>query len=166
MIDKSIAYKVMNGFTLIEILISMVILSIGLLGLGVMQTISMKDNQDSYMHTQAVALVYEMNDSIKANPGEWRKSTLPTPGASCSSGCDSLANACTAAQLAAFDYCNWQKNVARKMIATAKAEVLISPVSGSQCQGAATLRCIKISWSPNHQTTANSNSSFELEMSP
>ena len=57
----------MCGFTLIEVLISMVILAIGLLGLAAMQTISLRDNQDAHYYQQATLLAYEMQDRIRAN---------------------------------------------------------------------------------------------------
>ena len=49
-----------HGFTLIEVLVSMVILAVGLLGLAAMQAISLRDNQDVYYYQQATLLAYEM----------------------------------------------------------------------------------------------------------
>lgn len=58
-----------RGFTLIEVLIAALVLSIGLLGLGGLQSISLKMNQGSYLRTQATTLAYEIADAMRANRG-------------------------------------------------------------------------------------------------
>ncbi len=71
-----------RGFTLIEVLVSMIILALGLLGLASLQGISLKNNQDAHLFSQANALAYEMSDRIKANKWGWIPSgatlTIPT----------------------------------------------------------------------------------------
>jgi type IV pilus assembly protein PilV len=57
-----------NGFTLREILITVLILSIGLLGLAGLQVSSMKSNHSSYLRTQATLMAYDMIDRMRANP--------------------------------------------------------------------------------------------------
>jgi len=66
------------GFTLIEVLVSMVILSIGLLGIFAMQSRALMDNQDAYLRTQAVFLAYDMSDRIRANGKYWKTANLAT----------------------------------------------------------------------------------------
>lgn len=56
-----------RGLTLVEILIALVILSIGLLGLAGLQTASLKFNSSAYYRTQATALAYGMADRLRAN---------------------------------------------------------------------------------------------------
>lgn len=97
-----------RGFTLIEVLISMVILAIGLLGLAAMQAVSLRDNLDSYNYQQATLLAYEMQDRIRANGVYWTENSSVT--ASENTTCDASPG-CTAAQLAANDYDYWQKKV-------------------------------------------------------
>ncbi len=60
-----------QGFTLIEVLVSIVILAIGLLGIMNMQARALMDNQDAYLRTQAVFLAYDMADRIRANHEFW-----------------------------------------------------------------------------------------------
>lgn len=57
----------MSGFSLMEVLIAMLILSIGLLGLAALQATSLKTNQEAYQRTQATFLAYDMIDRIRAN---------------------------------------------------------------------------------------------------
>ncbi len=57
-----------KGFTLLEVMIAMVIFSIGLLGLASLQAISMQNEHASYSRSQAILLAYEMADRITATP--------------------------------------------------------------------------------------------------
>lgn len=57
-----------KGFTLLEVLIGLLVLSIGLLGLAGLQALSLKTSHAAYLGSQAVALTYDMSDRIRANP--------------------------------------------------------------------------------------------------
>jgi type IV pilus assembly protein PilV len=56
-----------NGFSLLEVLIALVVLSIGLLGIAALQANSLKANQSAYQRTQAIFLAYDMMDRMRAN---------------------------------------------------------------------------------------------------
>lgn len=56
-----------SGFTLLEVLIAMLVLSIGLLGLAGLMASSMRNNQSSYHSTQATWLAYDILDRMRAN---------------------------------------------------------------------------------------------------
>lgn len=66
-----------QGFTLLEVLIALLILSIGLLGLAALQTTSLRANQMASMRTTATQLAYDISDRMRANPG--RTAPDPTP---------------------------------------------------------------------------------------
>jgi type IV pilus assembly protein PilV len=55
------------GITLIEVLIALVVFSIGLLGLAGLQTVSLRFNTSAYYRTQATALAYGLADRMRAN---------------------------------------------------------------------------------------------------
>ena len=59
--------KSSRGFTIIEVLVSMVILSIGVLGLGMLQMAAMQNTQGGYLRSQATILAYDIIDSMRAN---------------------------------------------------------------------------------------------------
>lgn len=61
------AFPHSRGLTLVEILIALLILSIGLLGLAGLQTMSLKFNTSAYYRTQATALAYDFADRMRAN---------------------------------------------------------------------------------------------------
>ena len=98
-----------RGFTLLEVLIALLVLSIGLLGLAALQTLGLKFNHESYQRTQAVYQAYDMIDRIRANPtakssGSYNNvalGSLPsTTGINCTTGCN-------ATQLATYDINTW-----------------------------------------------------------
>ncbi len=53
------------GATLIEILVAMLILSLGVLGMGALQTRAIKGNNSSVQRSQAVMLSYAMMDAMR-----------------------------------------------------------------------------------------------------
>jgi len=59
--------KPQAGFSMTEVLVSIVILSFGLLGLAGLQADGLRSNQDAYMRSQATLLAYDMLDRMRAN---------------------------------------------------------------------------------------------------
>jgi len=67
--DKThIQGKRQHGFTLLEVLIALLILSIGLLGLAALQTTGLRSNQMASMRTLATEAAYDITDRMRANP--------------------------------------------------------------------------------------------------
>lgn len=75
------AVHTQRGFSLLEILVAIIVLSIGLLGLAGLQVSGMKANQGAYLRTQANALAYDIIERMRANAtpaingayvGEWQ----------------------------------------------------------------------------------------------
>ena len=56
-----------RGVTLIEILITLLVLAVGLLGLAALQGISLQSGQVAYHATQATNVAYEIADFARAN---------------------------------------------------------------------------------------------------
>ena len=57
----------MKGFTLIEVLVALVILSVGLLGLAGLQTTGIRNNHSANLRSQATIMAYDIADRIRAN---------------------------------------------------------------------------------------------------
>lgn len=57
-----------GGFTLIEVMVSVLILLVGVLGVVGMQMLSLQTNQGAYFRSQAVFMASEILDSMRANP--------------------------------------------------------------------------------------------------
>lgn len=56
-----------RGFSLLEVLIATVVLSIGLLGLASLQTASLKNNNGALQRSQATIMAYDILDAMRAN---------------------------------------------------------------------------------------------------
>lgn len=59
-----------SGFTMIEVLVTIAILVVGLLGLAAMQTLSTLAELESYQRSQALVLVRDMADRMTANKSQ------------------------------------------------------------------------------------------------
>ncbi|GAA4819547.1 type IV pilus modification protein PilV [Marinicella pacifica] len=99
-----------DGFTLLEVLIAIVVFSFGLLGIAGMMTISVRNNHNGYLRSQANFLAENMLDRMRANPnGLWNSfyAGTATPGAT---ACD-LATPCNYQQLAQYDMQQWARSL-------------------------------------------------------
>ena len=67
---RRIGGRAQGGFSLIEVLIAVLILGVGLLGLALLQSISLRNGTSAAHRTQATNLAYEMIDMIRANRPE------------------------------------------------------------------------------------------------
>lgn len=56
------------GASLIEVMVAVTILSIGLLGLGLLQVKSLQLNTDAYLRSQATLIASEFIEDMRANP--------------------------------------------------------------------------------------------------
>lgn len=104
------------GFTMLEVLITMVILSIGLLGLAGMQANGLKSNHLAYVRSQATLQAYDMSDRMRSNMAGVEAGNYNdlsgTPG---DNPPDCAANACTPANMATYDYAKWDAALASNL---------------------------------------------------
>ncbi len=94
-----------RGFGLIEVLVSILVLSIGLLGLANLQTNGMRFNHSAYLRTQTTVLAYDIVDAMRANRGAAGKLTTALGGAYLTDYTDSLPVGTTVAEA---DLRNWK----------------------------------------------------------
>jgi type IV pilus assembly protein PilV len=59
--------KTQSGFTLLEVLVAIVVLSLGLLGLAGLQAASLSNNQTAYYRGIATQQAYDIADRLRAN---------------------------------------------------------------------------------------------------
>lgn len=102
-----------RGFTLIEVLVSMLILLVGLLGTASMQLLSMQNNQNAYIRSQATYIAAEFLDRIRSNPdghrtGEYDNIVLAAADdVPTSPACITAAAGCAAEAMADQDVREW-----------------------------------------------------------
>lgn len=102
-----------QGFTLIEILVTLFILAIGLLGLAGLLFEGMRNNQGAYLRTQASILAYDMADRMRANSDEAANyQGFSTTGASTTlPACASAATGCTPSDQVTLDLAEWTRQI-------------------------------------------------------
>lgn len=156
------------GFTLLEVMVAMVIFSVGMLGLAGIQGTALQNNNTAYMRTIAMQLSYNMSDLLRANTdfdGDVTTTfdTIGTaigsaPGKNCIA--DDQTTACTPTELANFEIYHWKKSLEKelpsgrgKVTKTGDVfEIIImwdearSGVTGENCSGVSTtdLKCYSI----------------------
>jgi type IV pilus modification protein PilV len=72
-----------GGFSIVEALVALVVLSVGMLGIAALYVESLRAGRSAVYHTQAVNLAADMADRIRANrtnnPNVWRLDAGGTP---------------------------------------------------------------------------------------
>lgn len=96
-----------RGAGLIEVLIAVLILSVGLLGLAGLQATGMKVNASSLMRSEAVMMSYSMLDTIRANPSGSYTTSFGTNPPSAST-CEGSGASCSVANISAYDLAVWK----------------------------------------------------------
>jgi type IV pilus assembly protein PilV len=155
-----------TGFTLTEVLIALVVLSIGLLGLASLQTTSLKLNNDAYLASIASTQANDIIDRMRANFGEAKSggytTNSPTSAGSSNLGClggvpnkpstagGSGSTSCTAAQMSLNDLYEWQANLA-SLLPQGKGNICLSNNPGNvgsnvNCNSQGDVYIIMISW--------------------
>lgn len=166
-----------SGFTLIEVLISMLVLAVGLLGLAGLQATGIKNNLSAYHRSQASILAYDLADRMRANIADagnlgatTYKTNDPTT-ANVQLTCTTVSGPCTPAQMAENDLYEWSLAIAGDST-VAPPVVGILPLGEAKVeeatQGAAgnqfSIFTITINWDDNRDgvVSASSDPSFTM----
>jgi type IV pilus assembly protein PilV len=101
-----------RGFTLIETLVSLVVLSVGLLGAAALLLDNLRSRAGALRRVAALSLVRDMADRIRANPrgGVYYDTRGAAPASSAASAASACGepDGCDIAQLAAADLAHFQ----------------------------------------------------------
>ena len=120
-----------DGFSLLEVLVALFLITIALLGTAGMQAYGVKVTQGGQFRAQAVLLGADFMERVEANnvaavAGSY-VATLPTSPIAF----DCVTSPCTPAKMAAYDLDQFQQNLARQLpAATAKIETEDTGVAG------------------------------------
>ncbi len=139
-------YPRISGFSLLEVLVTVVILTLGMLGVAGVLLLVHKNNASSYMEQQAVQQAYDILDRMRAN----RSAALngdyaATPPASMPSP-DCATATCTPAQMAQYDLWQWNSDLQANLPAASATVSMITPAGVSSANQNVGVQ-VRIFWS-------------------
>jgi type IV pilus assembly protein PilV len=119
------ALKRPGGFALFEVLVSLVLVAVGLLGVAKMQVLALKGTQNSGKRTLVALSAASLGAVLHGNKAYWNsgmakdvsvtiangKAVITGVGAEPASQCASATSKCSAAELAAHDVRTWADNL-------------------------------------------------------
>jgi type IV pilus assembly protein PilV len=133
------------GFSLLEVLVALIVLSVGLLGIAKMEALALSSTAVSTRRALAALEADSLADSMHANKGYWGAAagltftvsgttvtTLPAPYQDCTAG------PCNSAQLASYDLSDWAKQL-KNLLPGDQATIACNGNTPIECQ-------ITISW--------------------
>ena len=165
--------KNQNGFSLLEVLISIVVFSFGLLGLAGLQLFSLSSNQSANVRSTATTLAYDMADRMKANmagvvAGKYN-GIAGTDNACEAVHFDDAHPApatCTVAQLAQDDVYDWKKTVAGLLPGGTGTVCIDSTPSTAACDGVGLSYAVRVSWIDKPKNQASVTKSVAIGFQP
>lgn len=158
-----------TGMTLLEVLIALMVLSVGILGIASLQMVSLQSTTNSNLNTHAMMLTNDLMDRIRANRsaildnkgmpdlGNYGKAAgvgFPDVG-DLTAACYTSAG-CTEEEMATNDLIQWSESLKRVLPITdsqltANAVICLDsspdPVLSPDCDGLGTAVKIAFSWS-------------------
>jgi type IV pilus assembly protein PilV len=143
-----------SGFTLLEILVSLVILAIGLLGLAGLQAAGLKNNHSAYHRSQATQLSYDMADRMRVNVAGISFYVAGTPAASAVTGC-ATTSGCSAENMAKNDLLEWNNLITDAL-----------PGGVGDITQSGSIYNISVTWNDDRDGNSANNLEFETSMQP
>ena len=108
------ARRAARGFSLIEALVTLVVLSIGMLALANLQLQTLVDSRTAAMRNYAALMAYNLADQIRSNGVAVAAGKFNMPAAEPVANCFAAAG-CTPEQMATTAYATWLADVRESM---------------------------------------------------
>jgi type IV pilus assembly protein PilV len=146
-----------SGFSLLEVLITLVIMAISLLGLAGLQATSIKNNLSAYHRSQAIIIAYDVIDRMRANKPSIDKylSSAMTPSTAKSKpACITGGNGCSSAQMAEHDLSEWD-DMLKSSLPSGTGKIELNGL----------MYTITVTWDDRDDTKAG-NTSFTVSYQP
>ena len=115
-----------RGITLLESLVAIVVMALGILGILGVQMRTLSDTQTGVRRAQAIRLIEDMCERMKANPSALANLSSYVSNFAASPTVPSCASGCTAANLATYDVAVWKRTV-RESLPLGKASIFVAP---------------------------------------
>jgi type IV pilus modification protein PilV len=156
--------KALTGATLIEVMVALVIMSIGLLGLASLQLSGVSNNSNSEKRTQAAILSNDLVERMRANPDEITTAAYATalpatanfnctnpPATVCEDSGGTGAADCTPSLMTGYDaYTAWCD--AKTLLPNGKISVVCSDQTGTTQACPTSYRTITVQWDNQTET--------------
>lgn len=151
--------SVQAGTTLIEVLISLLVLSGGLLGMAGVQSVSLRANQAAYYRTLATTATQDIVERMRANMSGVDAGDYDNVAGAATASCFTAAG-CNRTQMAAQDILDWQTQIAATMPLGTAVVCLDSTMpdgtaAAFACDGLGDIYAIKIFWDDDRDGTAD-----------
>lgn len=157
--------KKQGGATLVESLVSLVILAIAIIGMLGVQARTLMDTNTAASRNQAMLLIDDLSERIKSNPGGYMALADYVFTDSRSIGAtDCAAAACDSTNLAAYDLDQWLKNFKATM-PSAKAQTFVSSDNVAATTGTRQLGVL-IGWTLREKNTSATSDYFKNFATP
>jgi len=108
-IAKSLKAKGENGFTLVEVLIALIVISVGMLGIAGLYLHSIQAGRTSVFRHHAITLAGDVADRIRANPAAGAGYASAATDTGADRNCVNGGINCTPADMALNDIWDWQQ---------------------------------------------------------
>lgn len=152
-----------RGFTLLEVLVALVVISIGLLGIAAMQASAITSTHSSQTESLVALEARSLADAMQVNTTYWHGELYPTnpftvsvasgsttatvSDSTLNTAADCKANACTPQQLAAYDVQTWGKQL-NAQVPGAVGNIACLAASPSECT-------ITVTWTQKASVATN-----------
>lgn len=142
-----------SGFSLLEVLIALLVLSVGLLGIAGLQTFSLQFNHQSYERTQATLLISDIAERITTNPLAARAGrydgVVDTAMASTYSSYGGCPSSCaTTNELATYDLFLWKSALENSKILAQGSGSITRIIDAADAD--AVIHDIRVQWVENN----------------
>lgn len=104
---KRINNCIQGGFSMLEVLVAILVLSSGLLGMATLITVGMRGNNTAYFRSIAIQQTSDIADRIRANLAGARAGNYDALTAVIPVSSDCVVAHCNAAQMSIYDHAQW-----------------------------------------------------------
>jgi type IV pilus assembly protein PilV len=130
-----------RGFSLVEVMVALIVMSIGLLGIAKMQAAALSNTAIASTRSLAAIEASSLASSMHANRGYWSSPSVATtitlrgetvtpnvaPAGGCTGASCCVAVSCTPAELAAHDLQDWTKAALQVLPPDYQAQITCTP---------------------------------------
>ncbi len=113
-IKRQSSFSHEQGSSLIEVLVSLLMVALGVLGVVTMQMNTLTNNREAFYRTQATVLAYDIIDRMRANRDQAISNGYLVAVGSSPTG-TSCTTTCSPTQIATTDLIQWKDSIARQL---------------------------------------------------